>query len=346
VSADSILMAKSLRASRARYKLRTRSAPLPVTVTRIDDEPVSVSINGREFDCDEDGQTIIPKACLKGFRVAEIPPDVAIKPVEAVEGHTIHITNDVAFCRSDDGTTIALVEEMFRRKFWDGETGLSPYVAALRSAIQEYQSASETDFEDDGDYIFLHYAIEIAPELDIEEAIRDVDEIIGAIETRAQQLVARRRDGLLGILDRGSFDVDLREALKATHGPLALLLLDIDHFKNVNDTYGHQLGDAVLRSVAQVLQEHCTGNEEPYRYGGEELAILAPAVTLEAGPRLAEAIRASVEKLIFEGQPDLKITISVGVAAAPPAVTPEELLKSADSALYAAKHSGRNCVRT
>ena len=95
---------------------------------------------------EETGCVIVPKEFLTGFRLSDIPPDIIIKPVDKIEGHTIHITNDVAFSQFSGGSTSAAVEEMFRRKFWDGDTGLSPYIAALRQAVNETDEAAETEF--------------------------------------------------------------------------------------------------------------------------------------------------------------------------------------------------------
>jgi len=304
-------------------------------------------MGGQEFACEEEGQTVIPKLFLTGFRLADIPEDITIKPVESIEGNTIHIHNDIEFCRTEDGSTFALVEQMFRRKFWDGATGLSPYVTALRQVIEEHGETVESDFQDDGDYIFVHFEIRLAPELEIEQAIRRADAIVENVEHRAEQLVARRRDGLLGIFDRGSFDADLQYAMQNIQTPVGLLLADIDHFKHVNDTRGHQVGDSVLRAVADVISNRCERNEAPYRYGGEELAVLATGIDLNGANELAEAIRSDVEHLSFEGQPDLKITISVGIAVTTTgAAKPVDLVGSADSALYKAKQEGRNCVRS
>jgi Diguanylate cyclase, GGDEF domain len=145
---------------------------------------------------------------------------------------------------------------MLRRKFWDGEVGLSPYVEAYRQAIREQEDAEETDFQDDGDYIFLDYEIKIPEDLKIEDAISCVEDAIGVIEERTEQLVRRKVDPLLGIFDRGSFDADLAHALRHSGATVGLVLADIDHFKKVNDEHGHQRGDAVLRAVAQVTFAH------------------------------------------------------------------------------------------
>src|SRR5713101_7328488 len=200
-------------------------------VQRIDDQPVSLQIGQQEFEVEEEtGYVIVPKEFLTGFRLSDIPADIIIKPVDKIEGHTIHITNDVAFSQFSGGSASAAVEEMFRRKFWDGDTGLSPYIAALRQATNETDEAAETDFDDDGDYIFLHYDILIEKDLEIQEATQLVDAAIQRIRQRADQLVTRKRDGLLGIFDRGSFESDLTHALTGRLS-VALVMVDIDHFK-------------------------------------------------------------------------------------------------------------------
>jgi diguanylate cyclase (GGDEF)-like protein len=117
-----------------------------------------------------------------------------------------------------------------------------------------------------------------------------------------------------------------------------------DHFKNVNDTYGHQAGDGVLRAVAQVLSDRCPENASPYRYGGEELAALFTGGDAEGAGGFAESVRTDVQNLVFE-QATLKVTVSLGVAGVPnDGKEPEELVKKADARLYRAKREGRNRV--
>ena len=317
-------------------------------VEKVGDEPVSVRISGQGFACeDETGYVTVPKEFLSGFRLSDIPDDIGIKPVEKIEGHTIHINNDVVLSPFSDGAASATVEEMFRRKFWDGETGLSPYIAALRQAIAEDEESSESDFQDDGDYIFLHYAITITEDLEIREAIHFVDAVIERIRKRADQLLSRKRDGMLGIFERGSFESDLTHALNSKH-PVALIMADIDHFKQVNDTFGHLTGDTALRAVAKVLSGKCDGRSRvEYRYGGEELAVILTGDEADRAAELADSIRADVERLRLDDQPNLKLTISLGIAAAPEVDrNAAELVKRADAALYLAKREGRNCVRT
>src|SRR5438094_1019476 len=103
---------------------------------------------------------------------------------------------------------------MLRRKYCDEDVGLSPYIEAYRQAVLERDDTDESDFQDDSDYIFLHYEITISEDLEIQEAINRVESIITAIEKRADQLAHRRSDPLTRLLDRGSFDADLTNALE------------------------------------------------------------------------------------------------------------------------------------
>jgi len=313
---------------------------------KVDDEPVSLRIGGRDFEVDEEtGYVTVPKDLLSTFHLSDIPDGVRIKPVEKIEGHTIHIKNDVALSRFTDRAASATVEEMFRRKFWDGETGLSPYVAALRQAVSEAEESEETGFEDDGDYIFLHYDITLTTDFEIKEATNIVDATIERIHNRADQLVTRKRDGLLKIFDRGSFENDLQHALTGKQ-MVALLMADIDHFKKVNDSFGHLMGDEVLRSVANAIATECDGrNRVEYRYGGEELAVILIGDDARRANEIAESLRADVEQLKIASHAELKVTISIGVADTSDALQDQrELVKRADAALYRAKQEGRNRV--
>jgi diguanylate cyclase (GGDEF)-like protein len=319
-----------------------------IEVQRIDGEPVSIRFNGQEFPCEEEtGDTTVPREVLTGFRLSEIPDGITIKPVDSVEENIIHVSDDFGITRFSDGHATAFVEEMFRRKFWDGEVGLSPYVAALREVIAEQEEAEEFDFQDDGDYIFLHYEIRLLDDLDVRDTIEKVETTIASIKGRTDEVVHRRRDALLNIFDRGAFDVDLAYWLRNGTRNLALLMADIDHFKPINDKFGHQLGDEVLREIARTLSARCGNVGAVYRYGGEELAIVLRGADAASASHVAESIRSAVETLRFPNAPDLNTTISIGVAVAPNnGGTPEEVIKKADDALYTAKQEGRNRFRT
>jgi len=129
---------------------------------------------------------------------------------------------------------------------------------------------------------------------------------------------------------------------------MGLIMLDIDNFKRVNDTYGHMQGDLVLREVARVLRESSREIDEPARYGGEEMAVALPGTDLEGAYLFAERVRRSIESLelpLIDGDGSLRVTASFGAAAlAPdqPKADKDALVASADAALYRAKRSGKN----
>lgn len=158
-------------------------------------------------------------------------------------------------------------------------------------------------------------------------------------------------DELTGLANHRRLQELLTQGVERFHRaqtPLALLLLDLDDFKAVNDSRGHQTGDLVLRAVADALRDCCRADDEPARYGGEELAVLIQGVEFAEAVRLAERVRAAVEGLELvdtEGE-RLRVTTSVGVAALAPEITDGQgLIAAADQALYQAKRDGKNCVR-
>jgi len=131
---------------------------------------------------------------------------------------------------------------------------------------------------------------------------------------------------------------------------LGVILLDLDHFKQINDRHGHAQGDAVLRKVADRLRARLRDYDVPCRFGGEEFAVVLPGISLDDATQLAENIRAEIESLTFAcaGGESIGVTASLGVAAAPPdrGLDATSLLGAADKALYRAKRAGRNCVAT
>jgi diguanylate cyclase (GGDEF)-like protein len=125
----------------------------------------------------------------------------------------------------------------------------------------------------------------------------------------------------------------------------ALLMMDLDKFKLVNDTHGHVVGDAVLMQLGEIIHQSVRENDLAFRYGGEEFTIILPTTDIKGAKFVAERIRSAVEAAVFEpGTIDLKLTISVGVAICPDAPSVHDLIVAADEALYAAKHKGRNQV--
>ena len=157
-------------------------------------------------------------------------------------------------------------------------------------------------------------------------------------------------DGLTGIENRRSLEERLKEMWGHSirlHEPIALIMCDIDKFKSVNDKYGHQAGDAVLKEIARLLKDEAREIDRVGRYGGEEFLLILSGTVLDAAVTFAERLREKVENHTFpyEGG-TLRRTISIGVASAPhPKVKDQEaLVRGADDALYVAKETGRNRV--
>jgi diguanylate cyclase (GGDEF)-like protein len=172
---------------------------------------------------------------------------------------------------------------------------------------------------------------------------------------RLHEQVSRQAvtDDLTGLANHGCFQKLLArelEQVRRYHHPVGLIMLDLDDFKTINDTYGHQQGDVVLREIGRVLAENCREVDAPARYGGEELAVILPHTGLDGAHAIAERIRREIERLRIprlDGMGTLSVTASLGVAATDSGAE-RELIAEADAALYAAKRAGKNrsvCAR-
>jgi diguanylate cyclase (GGDEF)-like protein len=157
-------------------------------------------------------------------------------------------------------------------------------------------------------------------------------------------------DTLTGLYNRRYFEERLgMDAQKSFYGgtPLSLVMVDIDHFKKVNDTFGHTEGDQVLCKISSLLKSSVRKKDTVARYGGEEFILILPETGLEASFVIAERIRRLIENTLFEvGQAQVNLTVSMGISNFPShrAKSKEELIKMADQALYDAKRGGRNKV--
>lgn len=162
-------------------------------------------------------------------------------------------------------------------------------------------------------------------------------------------------DALTGLNNRHQFALRLREetaSAKRQNTPLCCIMTDIDFFKKVNDTYGHAVGDCVLKNVAKTIKKELRENDIPSRYGGEEFAILLPYTTLDEAALVAQRLRRAIEKkkinieeYNIQGISQISVTISVGVSAYDKTMKEsEQLYQNADKALYEAKKNGRNRV--
>jgi diguanylate cyclase (GGDEF)-like protein len=171
---------------------------------------------------------------------------------------------------------------------------------------------------------------------------------------RTKQLIdllkgTSRIDALTGLSNRAAFDAALASTISGHHRhtqPLALFLIDIDHFKRVNDTYGHATGDEVLRCVGATIRETCRESDVPCRYGGEEFAVILPQTNARNAPAIAERHLAAVRNLAVRSKSSvLRVTASGGLVCIPAhdlPISSEQLFDLADKALYQAKSQGRD----
>jgi diguanylate cyclase (GGDEF)-like protein/PAS domain S-box-containing protein len=183
--------------------------------------------------------------------------------------------------------------------------------------------------------------------IDITERIRVEREIQALQDQLREQAI---RDPLTGLYNRlplnEFFDRELRMAQRRRQ-PISMVLVDLDHFKTVNDTYGHQAGDEVLRVLGDLIRQSYRASDIPCRYGGDEFLILVPDMALELACERTEHLRKALEETsIVHGTSLTHITASFGVATFPQhGDTPDALIAAADRALYTAKKCGRNQVK-
>ncbi|MBN1476306.1 GGDEF domain-containing protein [Candidatus Sumerlaeota bacterium] len=230
-----------------------------------------------------------------------------------------------------------------RRRLWEG-------IRQVRSELAERADEGE-----------LH-SLSIPEDSMIDPLVVEINSVLRAANQRLSMATALRtaarsraaesdRDKLTGLYNRGYLSKHLADEVGRTMAlgsELSLIMIDVDHFKHYNDTQGHQRGDAVLRDVADLLNQSVRSLDVCVRYGGEEFTVLLPRTPLERAKRTAERIRSAIESHVFEAgelQPGGRLTVSLGVASLPRlAQDSETLIRMADEALYAAKHAGRNRV--
>jgi diguanylate cyclase (GGDEF)-like protein len=215
---------------------------------------------------------------------------------------------------------------------------------ALRKATPDIKPAATSDPHHEG---FVRFE-------DVRALLRDVrlcldlapasDDAHAEVQPAANA-AAHPTDTVTGLLPRGTLDADL-EALSreaSTESPLAFVMVDLDHFKKINDTHGHIKGDGVLKGVADLLRKSTRGKGKVYRYGGDEMVILLPNHSINEALSVAERARMAIESAPIDG---IGVTATLGVACEPEhAKGAKPLIEAADKALYDAKDLQRNCVR-
>lgn len=185
----------------------------------------------------------------------------------------------------------------------------------------------------------------------------DEDEVIARVESALRQNQKKddlrekaTKDSLTGLYNHALLLESLEKEIvkqERNNESISFVMLDIDYFKKVNDTYGHTIGDDVLRELSKILQKEIRSTDIPGRYGGEEFGVVLPGITREDTLNLSEHIRDTIEKYVFSANiSNIKATISAGFyfKTADNSICSEEMVKCADEALYKAKQSGRNRV--
>jgi diguanylate cyclase (GGDEF)-like protein len=161
-------------------------------------------------------------------------------------------------------------------------------------------------------------------------------------------LALAQKDALTGICNRAALDDALATEVNLAgrhRTPLSIVVFDIDHFKSINDRYGHSMGDEAIKTVVKCAQSCARSTDMLFRYGGEEFVMLVRNTTLEGARLLAERIRRKVEKLQCQGKrKPITMTVSAGVATLGSGEKAQQLFERADKALFEAKHAGRNLV--
>ena len=191
----------------------------------------------------------------------------------------------------------------------------------------------------------------------LEQKIAELENEKGLLEWHIEYLEEQQGiDFLTGAKTRKVFERELERSLKLirgeieehrTHEPLkevSLIFVDLDHFKNINDTYGHPAGDDVLQKVAALLIRSVRDTDVVARVGGEEFVVLLRGANAAVAARSAEDFRVKISQMAFEKHPDLNVTASFGVTSSTNAHETKALYESADQALYRAKNAGRNQV--
>lgn len=283
-------------------------------------------LNGQKQLTEESNDQVYRRFCSDGYD--DRPLHLAAKKME-----------------TELGTLLDVVER--------AERGAADYHKTLQTASGEIGSAEDaSSFRDMISRLLSETRLMADHSRQLE---RKLNQSASRISQLTEELEAARReavtDGMTGVANRKLFDTILRQAaMDAMENaePLSLLFMDVDHFKKFNDTFGHQVGDLVLKLLATLLQKNIRSDDTAARYGGEEFAVVLPQTDLDSAVAIAETIRRDVaNKALIQRNSREKlsrITVSVGVATLAVGEPLRRLIERADQALYAAKRRGRNNV--
>lgn len=186
--------------------------------------------------------------------------------------------------------------------------------------------------------------------LSLKQELEKYRQMASSLNQRLEQVETKALvDSLTNVLNRSAYNISvdqlIREFSRYKEPKEALMVVDIDHFKRFNDNYGHKAGDTVLASVAASIRDTIRQSDTVFRYGGEEFAVILNKISLDNAEKLAEKVRARVEKDYFvDKETRLKVTVSIGLTGLKEGDTEQTFFERADKAMYNSKHKGRNRV--
>lgn len=262
--------------------------------------------------------------------------------------------------RIDESTFVQNTIDDFKRIIWDFADHLSEDMSSekntqteINRSLSQLREAVESNSVDElraksREFIDLYVKIQSSSN---ERRSKRMDSIKKSLTTIKRQLMeanqTMRRDHLTGAHNRRSYDEQIKRYLQLNEldkEPISLVMLDIDHFKKINDNYGHDIGDFILQECVRILHESFSREEDFIaRLGGEEFAVILPGCDANASVKIVEKAMATIRKEVFiHGSHQIRFTVSMGIAQLVPGQDADSWYKRADAALYESKTTGRN----
>lgn len=332
--------------------------PLDIQLVRKDGSLLPARISSTAV-FDDQGRFVMSRTAVMDV-TEQRALEIALRKQEALSQAIIHATANGLLLYRADGQCIlaneaaadivgASVDNLLKQNFhqiasWKACGWYAGALKALDGEENQVLVSATSSFGKRVDSMVTQMPLQHDGETLLLVVVKDVSELMAA-NRELEQLA--RHDALTGLYNRLALNERIREEflrMKRSGMRYAILLADVDHFKAVNDTFGHETGDAVLRQVGQLLEASARVTDFVARYGGEEFLLILPDTPLESAQRVAEKLCQAVAEAVHPVVG--KVTLSIGVAAAGLEDESEDIaLSSADLALYEAKASGRNCVR-
>lgn len=292
----------------------------------------------------------------------KLPP---VLNVPIANHHTPERVTDASLKKLTDIVNIAGVcADVFVDELPGPSIAIFRKFAAAHGMTEEEADAQLADIGKKTKEVATLFEINIGSTAEYEAILKRANETLVEITLQSQMQATKlaeqnkelteraTKDGLTGLANRATFDLTLAkqfDAARSAGGMLSLLMIDLDHFKKINDKYGHLAGDTVLKAAAKMLSSAAREQDLAARYGGEEMALLLPETPRAVAAAIAESIRRAVNaRPVVAGMTKVPVSASIGVATLEPGTpltTGAHLLKAADLALYNAKRGGRNCVK-